>query len=73
MKFVKQKIDMNLSNMDYVPINTLLYLIGSDCQLYIGTIVERKGYPGVLTRGECLKGDSDRFYRTAIIAWAWMD
>ena len=59
-------------NLEEAPLNTPIELLSSnDCFLlpqmkYIGTITN-KGQKRV--RGECIKGDPDYFYRSAIIAW----
>lgn len=52
------------------PEKTPIYLMGSNNRLYIGTIVKINGE---WYRDECLKGDPDEFYRTTIIAWAYIN
>ena len=59
-------------NLNETPLNVPVKLLSADdCLLlpqreYIGTIVDNGRY---LTRGECIKGDPDYFYRSAIVAW----
>lgn len=53
------------------PLDTKLYLICSDCRLYVGTLT--KSVRGDIVRGECYEGDADTFYRCAVIAWAYYD
>jgi len=59
-------------NLNEVPLNVPVKLLSADdCLLlpqreYIGTVVDNgRG----LTRGECIEGDGDYFYRSKIVAW----
>jgi len=57
------------SRLDDVPLNTPVFLIDANHNLYTGTIVSTdRG----LQRGECFYGDSDAFYRSAIVDWAYL-
>ena len=59
-------------NIEEAPLDVPIKLLSADdCLLlpqreYIGTITNNGSY---LTRGECIVGDPDYFYRSAIIAW----
>ena len=59
-------------NMEEAPLDTQIELLSAnDCFLlpqtkYVGTIVDNGRYR---TRGECIKGDPDYFYRSSIVAW----
>lgn len=63
-------------NMEEAPLDVPIKLLSADdCPLlpqreYIGTITNNGSY---LTRGECIVGDPDYFYRSAIIAWMYID
>lgn len=65
-------------NMDEAPLNTPLRLLSSDdCLLlpqheYIGTITTHEGGE-YLTRGECIEGNPEYFYRSKIIGWKNID
>ena len=60
-------------NLNEAPIDTPIQLLsGDDCLLlpqqeFVGTITY--GNKNELVRGECLVGDPDYFYRSAIVAW----
>ena len=59
-------------DMESCPLDTKVHLLSSDdCFLlpqreYVGTITHNGRFK---TRGECYSGDSDYFYRSAIVAW----
>ena len=59
-------------NMVEAPLNTAIKLLSADdCLLlpqmeYVGTIIDNGRYR---TRGECIEGNPDYFYRSAIVAW----
>ena len=59
------------SRLDDVPLNTPVYLIDHNHNLYTGTII--KTATGELQRGECFYGDAEYFYRNAIVDWAYLD
>lgn len=76
MEQVKQQYDKKVVtewnyNLNEAPLNTPIKLLSADDLVlpqreYIGTIIDNeKG----LIRGECIEGDSDFFYRSAIVAW----
>ena len=52
------------------PENTPIYLIGSNNKLYIGTIIRKNNE---WYRNKCLKGDPEEFFRTGIVAWAYIN
>ena len=60
-------------NLNEAPIDTPIQLLSAnDClllpqRIFVGTITY--GRKNELTRGECLVGDPDYFYRSAIVAW----
>ncbi len=58
------------SRLDDVPLNTPVYLIDHNHNLYTGTII--KTATGELQRGECFSGDAEYFYRNAIVNWAYL-
>ena len=59
-------------NIKEAPLDTPLQLLsGNDCfllpqQIFIGTIVDNGTY---WAKGECIAGNSEYFYRSAIVAW----
>ena len=59
-------------NMESCPLNTEVLLLSSDDNIflpqreYLGTITYNGRFK---TRGECIIGDPDYFYRSAMIAW----
>ena len=58
------------NRIDNVPLNTAVYLIDDNHNLYTGTII--KTTTGELQRGECFSGDAEYFYRNAIVDWAYL-
>ncbi len=54
----------------YAPIDTPIYIIDHQHNLYIGTLTMVPSKYGP-QRGECLRGDPELFYRNAFIAWAY--
>lgn len=57
------------SRLDDVPLNTPVYLIDANHNLYTGTIISTdRG----LQRGKCFYGDAESFYRNAIVDWAYL-
>lgn len=60
-------------NLNEAPIDTPIQLLSADdClllpqKIFIGTITYN--HKGELTRGECLVGEPDYFYRSEIVAW----
>lgn len=58
------------NRIDNVPLDTPVYLIDHNHNLYTGTII--KTATGELQRGECFSGDVESFYRSAIVDWAYL-
>ena len=62
-------------NLNEAPIDTPIQLLSAnDCillpqKIFIGTITYN--HKGELTRGECLVGEPDYFYRSEIVAWRY--
>jgi len=52
----------------YVPLDTPIFIIDHQHRLYVGTFTMVNGE---LCRGKCIEGDSEYFYRNALIAWAY--
>ena len=65
-------------DLEKAPLDTPLKLLSSDdCPLlpqreYIGTIT-MYGDGEYRTRGECIDGDPEYFYRSAIVAWKFLE
>lgn len=51
-------------NLEECPLDTLVILTDEYNNMYLGTITKERGR---LTRGECINGDAERFYRNKIV------
>lgn len=58
-----------MDNFENVPIDTPIYIIDHQHNLYKATIVVVNGKK---RRGKCIEGDPEYFYRNALIAWAFI-
>lgn len=54
------------TKLDKCPLDTLVILTDEYNNMYLGTITKTKGQ---LTRGKCIHGDVELFYRNKIIGW----
>lgn len=72
IKEIISKMEWNY-NLNEAPIDTPIQLLSRDDspilpqQEFVGTITY--GHKNELTRGKCLVGDPDYFYRSAMVAW----
>lgn len=55
-----------MKNLNECPLDTLIILIDEFYNMYLGTLTQSNGR---LTRGECIHGDAELFYRNKIIGW----
>ena len=53
-------------NLEECPLDTLVILSDEHNNMYLGTITKERGQ---LTRGECIHGDAELFYRNKIVGW----
>lgn len=55
------------TSLDECPLDTLVVLTDEYNNMYLGTITAKSN--GQLTRGECIDGDAELFYRNKIVGW----
>ena len=58
-------------NIKECPLNKPVWLYGESMMfkvIFKGTLTTNP-YDGTIIRGECLEGDADMFYRSAILGW----
>ena len=53
-------------NLEECPLDILIILTDEYNNMYLGTITKERGR---LTRGECIHGDAELFYRNKIVGW----
>lgn len=54
-------------NLEECPLDTFVILTDEYNNMYIGTVTKKKN--GQLTRGECIDGNAELFYRNKIVGW----
>lgn len=55
------------TSLDECPLDTLVVLTDEYNNMYLGTITAKSN--GQLTRGECIDGDAELFYKNKIVGW----
>ena len=65
----------NRDKFEAAPLDTPIYIIDEYHNIYVGTLFKRYipfvgGSSNNIYRGDCLEGNSDLFYRNALIDWA---
>ena len=66
-----EEMDNKRTDLSSAPIDTPIYIIDHNHNLYIGTVTKCPG-KSEPQRGECIDGDPELFYRNALIAWAYI-
>lgn len=54
------------TNLEECPLDELVILTDEYNNMYLGTITKSRGQ---LTKGECIDGDAESFYRNKIVGW----